>query len=221
MATNNSTQSQELKNTSYELFILLLSVLSIFNLLVFVIPRIDPVVEGVVAVVDGFITVIFMLDFLYRFFTAESKRDYFFRNWGWADLLASMPVQQLKIFRVFRIVRIIRLLRMYGWRNMVREIRENRASSALYLTIFMVIIVLEFGGMGIVFAEAYNTDSNIKDGRGWSLVGFRYYHNRGIWRSISSHEFGPFYGFFRYGPWRRIIRCTHRFPCQRVFITGE
>ena len=63
MATDNSNQSQELKNTSYELFILLLSVLSIFNLLVFVIPRIDPVVEGVVALVDGFITVIFMLDF--------------------------------------------------------------------------------------------------------------------------------------------------------------
>jgi len=173
MSTDNLNQSQELKNTSYELFMLLLSVLSIFNLLVFVIPRIDPVVSGVVAVVDGFITVIFILDFLYRFFTAESKRDYFFRNWGWADLLASMPVQQLKIFRVFRIVRVIRLLRTYGWRNMVREIRENRASSALYLTIFMVIIVLEFGGMGIVFAEAYNTDSNIKtagDGVWWAFV---------------------------------------------------
>ena len=154
MATDNSNQSQELKNTSYELFILLLSVLSIFNLLVFVIPRIDPVVEGVVALVDGFITVIFMVDFLCRFFTAESKSDYFFRNWGWADLLSSIPVQQLRIFRIFRIVRIIRLLRMYGWRNMVGEIRDNRAGSALYLTIFMVIIVLEFGGMGIVFAEA-------------------------------------------------------------------
>ena len=53
MSSNNLNQSQELKNTSYELFMLLLSVLSIFNLLVFVIPRIDPVVVGVVAVVDG------------------------------------------------------------------------------------------------------------------------------------------------------------------------
>jgi type II secretory pathway component PulF len=46
-----SNQSQELKNTSYELFILLLSVLSIFNLLIFVIPKIDPIVEGAVSTV--------------------------------------------------------------------------------------------------------------------------------------------------------------------------
>ena len=173
MSTNNLNQSQELKNTSYELFILLLSILSILNLVVFIIPKIDPVVEGVVVIIDGFITLIFILDFLYRFFTAESKREYFFRNWGWADFLASIPIPQFKVFRIFRIVRALRLLRMYGWRAMVNEVRENRASSALYLTIFTVIIVLEFGGMGIVFAEAYDIDSNIKtagDGIWWAFV---------------------------------------------------
>ena len=59
MSINNSNQSQELKNTSYELFILLLSILSILNLIVFIIPKIDPVVEGVVVIIDGFITLVF------------------------------------------------------------------------------------------------------------------------------------------------------------------
>jgi voltage-gated potassium channel len=83
--------SRELKNTSYELFILLISILSIINLVLLIIPGINPDIKGVLQIMDAFITVIFMSDFLYRLFTAESKRDYFFRNWGWADLLASMP----------------------------------------------------------------------------------------------------------------------------------
>ena len=33
---------------------------------------------------------------------------------GWADLLASLPVQQLKVLRVFRLVRVFRLLRANG-----------------------------------------------------------------------------------------------------------
>jgi voltage-gated potassium channel len=131
------------------------------------------VLKGVVGIIDEFISVIFLLDFLYRFFTAESKIDYFIRNWGWADLLASLPAQQLKIFRIFRIIRVFRLLRIYGWRNMVAEIRDNRAGSALYLTIFMVLLVLEFGGMAIVFAEVYDPQANIKtaaDGVWWAFV---------------------------------------------------
>jgi hypothetical protein len=34
---------------------------------------------------------IFMIDFVYRILTASSKSGYFFRRFGWADLLASLP----------------------------------------------------------------------------------------------------------------------------------
>jgi signal transduction histidine kinase len=158
---NGKSTSRELKSTSYELFILLISILSLFNLLFLLIPGFDQTTKDVVRIMDGFITVLFMADFLYRFFTAESKRDYFFKNWGWADLLASLPVQQLKIFRVFRIIKVFRLLREFGLRNMLAEIRDNRAGSALYLTVFMVLLVLEFGGVAIVSIESSSPDANI------------------------------------------------------------
>lgn len=163
----------ELKSLSYEIFILLLSVLSLFNIFLVLLPSIDPLVKGVISIMDFFITLIFMLDFLYRLFTARSKSNYFLRNWGWADLLASMPVQQLKIFRVFRVVKVVRLLRAFGVRRIIGEIRDNRAGSALFLTIFLVIVVLEFGGSLMVAVESDNPASNIKtagDGVWWAFV---------------------------------------------------
>jgi voltage-gated potassium channel len=170
---DGKSTSRELKSTSYELFILLISILSLFNLLFLLIPGFDQTTKDVVRIMDGFITLLFMADFLYRFFTAESKTEYFFKNWGWADLLASLPVQQLKIFRVFRIIKVFRLLREFGLRNMLTEIRKNRAGSALYLTVFMVLLVLEFGGVAIVSVEASSPDANItnaSDAVWWAFV---------------------------------------------------
>jgi voltage-gated potassium channel len=165
--------NRELKNSSYELFILLISILSIFNLAFLIIPGFNPIVKGVVRIIDAFITVLFMGDFLFRFLTAKSKRDYFFKNWGWADLLASLPVQQLRIFRIFRILKVLRLLREFGLKNMLLEIRDNRAGSALYVVVFLVILVLEFGGIAIIYIESPDPAANIttpSDAVWWAFV---------------------------------------------------
>ena len=170
---DNKDTNRELKSSSYELFILLVSILSLFNLAFLIIPGFSPVVKGVVRIMDAFITVLFMGDFLFRFFTAESKRDYFFRNWGWADLLASMPVQQLKLFRIFRVFKVLRLIRHFGLNNLLHEIRHNRGSSALYLTIFVVLLVLEFGGIAIIYIEFSDPAANIitpGDAVWWAFV---------------------------------------------------
>lgn len=170
---DNKDTNRELKSSSYELFILLVSILSLFNLAFLLIPGFSPIVKGVVRIMDAFTTVLFMGDFLFRFFTAESKRDYFLRNWGWADLLASMPVQQLKIFRIFRVFKVLRLIRHFGLKNLLREIRHNRGGSALYLTIFVVLLVLEFGGIAIIYIEFSDPAANIitpSDAVWWAFV---------------------------------------------------
>ncbi len=170
---SNNELPRELKSTSYELFILLLSILSLVNIFIFILPSVDPLVKGVISILDIFITAIFMLDFLYRLFTADSKSDYFLRQYGWADLLSSLPFQATKIFRVFRVIKIIRLSRAFGPGTLVRELRENRAASALFLTIFLVIVVLEFGGSLIVAVEADSPGANIQtpgDGVWWAFV---------------------------------------------------
>lgn len=153
--------SKELKDTTYELFIGVLSVLSIINLLLYYLIS-NPVVSGVVVIIDGLLSLIFLADFLYRFLSAGSKSRYFFSQFGWADLLACLPLPQAKILRVFRIFRAGRLMGKLGSRHMVREFLENRAQSALLSLLFFIILVLEFGGMAMVAVEAGSVEANIR-----------------------------------------------------------
>ncbi len=160
------TKHKELKSTGYELFILLLSLVSITDIVLNtfstrILP--DASVAQVVAITDMLLTTVFVYDFLYRMFTASSKRQYFFRNWGWADLLACVPM--LRIFRVFRIVRATHLMRTFGLKNMFNEVVNNRAGSALYLTIFAVIVLAETAAILVLQAERMNPDANIVSGQ--------------------------------------------------------
>jgi voltage-gated potassium channel len=167
--------SRELKSVGYELFILLLSILSVFNM-VFVavavyVNGIDGPAQQVVLAVDSIITPIFVFDFLYRLLTARSKRAYVVDGQGWADLLATIPM--FRIFRIFRILRVIRLLRTYGTRRFFADIIEERASATFLLTIFLVILVLEMAGASIYYVEGTDPDANIRtagDALWWGLV---------------------------------------------------
>lgn len=152
----------ELKNTSYELFIGALSVLSIFNLILFYLLP-DPEISAVVLIMDGVLSLIFLSDFLYRLFTSESKSAYFFRQMGWADLLASLPLPQFKILRIFRIVRVYRLGKEYGGSRMIKEFFANRSGSALLSLIFLMLLILEFGGLLMLSVESQSPDANITD----------------------------------------------------------
>jgi voltage-gated potassium channel len=154
-------RSSELKDTNYELFIGALSLLSIFNLvLVLLVP--DTLAAQVVAIMDGFLSVIFLGDFLYRLFTSESKSQYFLRQFGWADLLASLPFPQAKILRLFRVIRVARLMRQFGAWNMVTDFVRDRAGSALLTLFFFIVLVLQFGGMAMYSVESRVPDGNIR-----------------------------------------------------------
>jgi ABC-type phosphate transport system permease subunit len=84
-----------------------------------------------------------------------------------------MPVQQLRFFRIFRVIKVLRLLREFGLKNMIREVRDDRAGSSLYLIIFLVILVLQFGGIAIIYIESPDPLANIttpSDAVWWAFV---------------------------------------------------
>lgn len=171
---SEESSNKELKSTGYELFILLLSLVSVFNLLVvwlnFIYP-IEPLTLEVIQIINSILTIFFLIDFFYRLLTASVKSNYFLRDWGWADLLACFP--QLRIFRLFRVFRAVRLMRVFGVQNMVHEIVNNRAGVALYITIFSIIIIAEIVGVYILKAEAQAPNATITtagDSLWWTLV---------------------------------------------------
>ena len=150
----------ELKSTGYEIFIAILSLLSILNLvLVYAIE--DPSLDTVLRIMNALLSTIFLADFTYRLFTAESKAQYFLRGYGWADLLASLPVEQAKVLRVFRLVRVLRLLRATGTKRVVRSLVRDRAGSALFTLLLMGILVLEFGSLEMLNLEKDAPGANI------------------------------------------------------------
>ncbi len=153
-------QSKELKNAGYEIFVGILSILSIVNILLQILAD-DPNLDTVLDIMNGLFSIIFLGDFTYRLFTAQSKSHYFFREYGWADLLASLPFDGAKILRVFRLARVVRLLRAYGVKNIARGLVEDRAGSALLTLLLMGILVLEFGSLEILYLEQYAPNANI------------------------------------------------------------
>jgi hypothetical protein len=157
MATGGSG---ELKGTSYEIFVGALSVLSIVNLVLAALIR-DEALAYVVLVMNGLLSVVLFLDFCYRLWTAPSRRGYLLRGFGWADLLASLPLQQLKVLRLFRIVRVVRLLRALGPGVIVRSVVRDRAESALYTLLLVGLLMLQFGSLGMLRLEAGDPEANI------------------------------------------------------------
>jgi len=151
----------ELKGTGYEIFVGILSILSILNLVLLLLFVKEESLGTVLTVMNAIFSMIFLADFTYRIFTAQSASAYFFRHFGWADLLASLPFPQFKILRVFRLVRVYRLLRKVGIRAVGRTLIKDRAGSALYVLLLMGILVLQFGSLTILAIEQNAPGANI------------------------------------------------------------
>ena len=161
MPATPANSRSELKNLSYEIFIGVLSILSIVNLVLMYTVIDDAALNTVLRVMNILFSAIFLADFTYRLVTAPKRGAYFFRHYGWADLLASLPFAELKILRLFRVVRVVRLMREVGPRTIWRTLIRDRAGSALYALLLMGVLVLQFGSLTMLALEEHAPGANI------------------------------------------------------------
>lgn len=139
-----------------------LSVLAITNILLAIIYSGSTYIIGVLAIMNVPISLFFLGDFLRRMSVAESKSYYFFKDFGWADLLASVPFQELKLFRVFRIIKAYRIIANVGLRNIRKQVQKDWATTALYTIIFTIMLLLEYASIAVLEIEGSNPHGNIK-----------------------------------------------------------
>lgn len=144
----------------YELFVAAVSILSILNIFLALVFNSKSILY-VIGVMDLFISIFFFIDFLQRFISAKNRSRYFFKEYGWADLAASIPLPKLKLLRLFRLFKAYRIVGQVGVRKVVHDFFKNPAASALYLILFLIILLLEFGSIAILYVEQNNPDANI------------------------------------------------------------
>ena len=156
--TRNSTDG----DIGYEIFMAGLSILSIVNLALALFVSYESL-SYVIVVINLLLTLIFMLDFLWRLYKAESKRQYLFHGYGWADFLSSLPFSQTNVLRLFRLIRVYRLMKDYGARAVGRALIKDRAETALLMLLLIGILVLEFGSLQMLRIEQFADGANITD----------------------------------------------------------
>jgi voltage-gated potassium channel len=161
-------------SNSYNIFILVLTVLSLAIMVVMLLPVSEATMQ-LLSVYDNLICVIFLIDFFLNLRGAAKKSDYFIKERGWLDLLGSIPslglltnvgkfAGLLRLARLSRLARIARLLRGKNKEALVKDILENRSQYAAFLTILLTIIVLTVASVLVLQFESQSADANIKSG---------------------------------------------------------
>jgi voltage-gated potassium channel len=161
----------DLKSTTYEFFILAISILSITNLALAFVFTFESQAWWLVMYVDAILTAIFLIDFTFRLTTASTKRAYLLHGGGVFDFLGCLP--GLRIFRLFRIYRAVRVIRRLGGPRVFRELRAGLASGTLYLVVFLGLFTLEFVGLLELHFEQDAAGATIKtagDALWWGYV---------------------------------------------------
>jgi len=167
-------------SNAYEMFILLLTILSLAIMAALVLPTISSATVTLLEIYDNAICFIFLFDFGLRMRRASSKRGYFFGGRGWLDLLGSIPTfgifryaTLLRLARLSRLARITRLLRGQNKRQIVKDIVDNRGQYAVFVTLITAMIVLVLSSVFVLQFESKSPNANITTGGDalwWAVV---------------------------------------------------
>ncbi len=173
------TEAAPQRSNAYELFILVLTVLSLGIMVVLLLPLSDATLR-LLTVYDNIICVVFLFDFFLNLKRARTKRDYFIGQRGWLDLLGSFPTlgafrftALLRLARLSRLARIRRLLRGKKKAELIQDVVEHRGQYAAFITVLAAMIVMTVASVLVLQFESRSAEANITSGGDalwWAVV---------------------------------------------------
>jgi len=166
-------------SNSYQIFILVLTVLSLVIMALLLLP-LSPATHETLRFYDNVICGIFLLDFTLSLLGSHPRSEYFVRGRGWIDLLGSIPsfgavpaFGLFRLFRLFRLARIARLLQGQKKKDLIEDILHNRSQYATFITLTLAMLVLVSASLLVLQFESRSPDANITTGGDalwWSAV---------------------------------------------------
>ena len=158
------------RSNAYELFILVLTLLSLLIMFALVLP-VSSATRQLLMIYDNLVCVVFLFDFFLNLRQAHPRRDYMIGRRGWLDLLGSIPsfgvfkyTALLRLFRISRLLRIRRLLRGKRKRELVQDVISHRGQYAAFITVLAAFVVLVLSSVFILQFEGHSPDANITTG---------------------------------------------------------
>jgi voltage-gated potassium channel len=132
----------------------------------------SPQTAAILGYADLAVCVVFFADFVYRL-AVEPRRWRYFVQWGWLDLISSIPtVSAFRIGRAARVFRIVRVLRGVRSTRILAEMVLNRRAESAFLAAAMIsLLLIVFSSIAILQFEA--ATGNIKtaeDALWWTIV---------------------------------------------------
>jgi voltage-gated potassium channel len=167
------TEKQKKALHPFNLLVFVLSVFVILSLIVTSFVKLTDENLRLLRDIDYFICLVFFIDFLIQFFTAENKLHYM--KWGWIDLLSSIPILDYFLAaRLFRVVQLLRVLRAFrSLEHLSSFYFASRVKGAFTSVGIIAVLMVIFCAIGILNLEKDVPGSNIKtaeDALWWAWV---------------------------------------------------
>jgi len=166
-------------SNAYDLFILVLTILSLGVMVGVLLPLDEETIE-VLTFYDNLICVVFLIDFAVNITRAKPKRAYWIDRRGWLDLIGSIPTfglfrfaALLRLARLSRLQRVSRMLKGEARQALIDDVIRNRGQYAIFITLLTMAIVLTVSSVLILQFESKDPNANIVTGGDalwWGIV---------------------------------------------------